>query len=192
MVKVNNNPAEFPLKEKFEKLLNGCKTQSQHQCLHQFFGDVNEMSIEQISREIEIITSSNNYSKSRRKKVFTIVIEGLQNIFRHGLSNLSKESIGAFLFCDSGNNLHLHFINLIQAEDVLKMKTFCANLKLKSLKETKELYLKTLLTSDLTEKGGASLGCMLMKLKSDGNLEYIFDIVGNDLSCFHLSVVISK
>jgi|TARA_R110000737_G_scaffold350964_1_gene391660 hypothetical protein len=192
MVRVSNDVAELLIKQKFEKLTNGCKISSDWDVLIEHFGEVNAAAISKLSISIENKISSDSYSKSTKKKAFAILIEGLQNIYRHAVPNEDGEAVGAFALLDNSSSVQLHFFNLINQDAIKGMNDFCQQLDTLSLDKLKYLYMKTLGNTDMTEKGGASLGCMLMKLKSDGNLKYAFESVDSDLSCFHLIVTVNK
>lgn len=192
MVRVSNDLTELLLRQRFDNIVEKHDTFSSSPTLHSFFGDVNEVAISIISDAVENLISTKEYSKSTSKKAFAIAIEGLQNIYRHALKNENGESTGAFILLGSDSKWQFHFLNLIQNEGVEKMQKFCSEMMSFSLEETKRLYMKTLSTVDMTDKGGASLGCLLMKLKSDGNFEYNFESLEKEISCFHLFVTLSK
>ncbi len=192
MVKVSNNVTELLLKKRFDCIVEKNESFPGYTLLHAFFGDVNECTIANNSVAIEKLITETKYSKSIRKKAFAIAIEGLQNIFRHGLRNENAESTGAFIILDSEEQLQLHFLNLVQEEGVLKLKEFCKSMHTLTLEQTKEQYMRTLSTADLTDKGGASLGCLLMKLKSDGNIFYTFEALEEHITCFHLFLNLNK
>lgn len=192
MVKVSNDVAEFLLKKKFEKLTIGCNANPDWNVLIEHFGGVNAYTISTLSDTLENKLLSDKYSKNIKKKAFAIIIEGLQNIYRHGLPNEDSVAVGAFVLLDGIDSVQLHFLNLIQQESVKEMDEFCQKMNSMSLVDIKQLYLETLSNADLTEKGGASLGCMLMKLKSDGNLDYAFEDMDKDMTCFHLTVSVHK
>lgn len=188
MVKVSSDVAELLLKQKFEKLVFSCKGSDEWRVLYNYFGAINEFSIEHITEATENCLSTADFSKNTRKKAFAILIEGLQNIYRHGLKNEENDAIGAFTLLSSNSCVQLHFFNIIQNESIKVMNDYCQYLCTMPLEDVKALYMKTLSTVDMTEKGGASLGCMLIKLKSGGNSNYVFETMDKDMSSFHLTV----
>jgi hypothetical protein len=192
MVRISNDVAELQLKKKFDKLTFGSKSDSDWNVCVEHFGEVNTSTITTISNSLEARLSNYHFSKSTNKKAFAILIEGLQNIYRHGLQNEMGEVIGAFVFLCNETTVQLHFFNLIHADSIDRMNEFCQKLNSMSMEKIKQLYLETLSHADMTDKGGASLGCLLMKLKSDGNLSYSIENIDNDISSFHLVVSVNN
>ncbi|MFA7273537.1 MAG: SiaB family protein kinase [Crocinitomicaceae bacterium] len=192
MVEISNDTAEILLKRNFDRTINGCLQDIGCFLLHDFLGNINETTIGQISSSVEQKLHRVDLEKNISKRAFAILIEGLQNIYRHALKDSDGQSVGGFVLTNSNENIQLHFLNLVCQDYVPKLKKYCERLNLMSHDEIKTLYMETLTNAEVTDKGGASLGCMLMKLKSHHNLSYNFELVEKEISCLHLIVSIAK
>lgn len=192
MVEISNDTAEILLKRNFDRTINSCLHDIGCFLLHGFLGDINEITIGEISKSVEEELHRINLEKNINKRAFAILIEGLQNIYRHALKDSEGQTVGGFVMTHSDENIQLHFLNLVRQEFVPNMVKYCEKLNVMSHDEIKSLYMETLSNARVTEKGGASLGCMLMKLKSNHNLTYNFELAEKGISCLHLIVSIVK
>ena len=59
-----------------------------------------------------------------------------------------------------------------------------------SMDETKKFYMKRLVNCAISERGGASLGYIIMKLKSNNNIKYSFEAADESNSCYHIEIVL--
>lgn len=111
------------------------------------------------------------------KRMFSILIEGLQNIYIHG----GKEEDGsqtAFLIITRNNSGYKILLgNIVEPEDRSPVKTYLGNINNHSEEELKQLYLSILKNGYLSKKGGAGLGIVTMRIKSSNDIQYrIYDL----------------
>jgi hypothetical protein len=125
------------------------------------------------------------------KRIVNVLIEVLQNIFNHGeeFSVVGHQSF-KFLLLKKGKDYFIvteNFIKTINVENLIKKLNRYLSLSDRDLTET---YRKTLNNGDFTNKGGAGLGLIDIVRKTNGNLEYEFSEVDNEISKFKLHVQI--
>ena len=58
--------------------------------------------------------------------------------------------------------------------------------------EVKGLYMEVLTNGIISNKGGAGLGFITMAMKSSNNLDYFFDEINDELSCFTLIITLDR
>lgn len=123
-----------------------------------------------------------------KKRVYFVMVEGLQNITRH--QDLTADDIpvkpGFFVlqrkkysyFITTGNLIHRNNIELLQSqiETVQKLNR----------EELNEYYKMHLDGGKLSDKGGAGLGLIEMARKSKGKLSYNFRKISEDFYYFYL------
>ncbi len=128
-----------------------------------------------------------------KKRVYFILVEGLQNVTRHQkpeLKTLDMEP-GLFVLQKRENSYFVTTGNVISNEDVDDLKHQLDVLNSLDAKELKK-YSKTCLTDgNISEKGGAGLGLIEIARKSNGFLSYNFTKISDECSYFYLLIEIS-
>ena len=125
-----------------------------------------------------------------QKKVYNIMVECLENIFRHSEilaeGNTSNLPPGAVFFLHKKDEHYLLTTgNYIQNSKVESMKSTIDSINACSTDQLKQLYRQVVTNGTFSEKGGAGLGMLDIALKSDSRLYYNFNQV-NDNQSFYL------
>ena len=145
-----------------------------------------------LEREVE--------DSKRRKKVFHVLVECLQNVFHHMESFKSNTSVGIekvnvgglFMMARGEENSYRVFTgNFILNEKLEVLKQRIDKVNSMNAQELKAYYLGSLSTSELSDKGGAGLGIIDMARKSENKLEYQFHPLTDIYSFFTLAVKIN-
>lgn len=121
-----------------------------------------------------------------RKKIFNIIIELLQNIYKHADDpNPAKEGkAGIFLLGEKNGQYFLTTGNLVLKSKINTIKNTIDEINNTSFEKLDEVYNRIMMTEDTKgEKKGAGLGFTDMKLKSGNNIHYAF-IPVDDIYCF--------
>lgn len=108
------------------------------------------------------------------KKVFSILIEGLQNIRVHGDADESGRHFGSFIALKNDNLYKISFGSIVKKEKKNEIKERLTYLNGLSPEETKEFYLNTLTNGETSIRGNAGLGFITMKLKSNSKISHSF------------------
>lgn len=111
------------------------------------------------------------------KRMFSILIEGLQNIYIHGGTEENGLQTAFLVIVKNELCYKILFGNIVEEEDRSSLKTYLGNINNHSEEELKQLYLDILKNGYLSKKGGAGLGIVTMRIKSSGDLRYrIYDL----------------
>ena len=133
----------------------------------------------------------------KTKKVFSIFIEGVQNVIRY-----SADSIGESDELDNevrygivtiGNNpvgITVQCGNLIYNKDVTRMKERVSLIEGKDKDELKKLYKKQMMEGPEEGSKGASLGFLEMARRAGHPLEFSFEKVSDDYTFFCINAII--
>jgi hypothetical protein len=192
MINTSKDTIANLLKKNYDQVLdqkvegNGCLV------ISDYFGGVSQDVIHTLTEKIEAKLMEIGEAKSTVKKVFAVFIEALQNVFNHGSHDNEIDNLGSCLIFQNSTTVELHFMNLMETDCIPKMKTYLDKLNSLNKDETKELYMQTLSEGELTEKGGAGLGYMTMRLKSLNPINYQFTDSIQNLCGFHYTITIDR
>lgn len=135
-------------------------------------------------------------SSKLKKRVFSIMVECLQNITRHqfvdGHEDVSGDQSGMFVICNKDNSYQMTSGNVVNKEAIPHLTELLE--KVNSLdKESLKLYYKQVLEDgSISSKGGAGLGLIEMARKSGNKLFYSFEKINETLSYFYMNTSISQ
>ena len=126
------------------------------------------------------------------KRMFSILIEGLQNIRLHGGKDENGDQHSFVLVAKNSEKYKILLGNITDKEDRAILRTYLGNINSHDEKELKALYLKILTEGYLSKKGGAGLGVITMRIKSSNNLNYrLYDLPNGD-SFFAVEVELER
>jgi len=172
---------------KFKELKSGLEA-SGHEILLENQEPLENELVNQLSFDVEEILKSSGNKKSVVKRLFSSVVEALQNVLLHGefLDEPEKIQPSLFLFgrAEDGYSIitgNLLFNNI--GEDIERRLQRIQGLDKEALKE---LYMEVLTDGHVSSKGGAGLGFITIALKSKSKLEFEFVPVDNYKSIFIL------
>ncbi len=131
-----------------------------------------------------------NHKTVIKKRVYFVLVEGLQNITRHQQEKLGGESIepGLFVLQRRENSYFVTTGNVIKQEEVANLKEQLDIINTLDKKELKEYSMSCLEGGKLSDKGGAGLGLIEIARKSSGFLSYNFVKLDEDYYYFYLLV----
>lgn len=167
---------------------------------YELFKDINPEDLEYIYRgyftpsitqNILLLTEA-NVEKSDdpsliKKRLYFLMVEGMQNITRHqdqGDSDL-KEGYSVFFIQRRNKHYYITTGNLIQTRRVGSLREKLETINKLDKNELKKYYKRILRTGGISDKGGAGLGLIDMARKSGNKLLYDFKPINEDFSYFY-------
>ncbi|PBQ34535.1 hypothetical protein CNR22_23045 [Sphingobacteriaceae bacterium] len=133
-----------------------------------------------------------NVDEGLRRKLFNIMVEGLQNICKHQFKTEVFEH-NPFLMVGAGDSYYnMSTGNLINKDKIAMLESKLDEINSLSKEELKEFYKQARLKSVISDVGGAGLGFIDMARKSGNKLEYKFYDVNTTQSFFVLYTKISN
>lgn len=130
-----------------------------------------------------------------KKRVFTIMVEGLQNITRHQEVEEkvdTKIETGIFLIQDIDKRYYITTGNPILKKNIPGLTAQLTKINNLNPDELKQYYKNVLNDNIISDKGGAGLGLIEMARKSGNKLVYDFVDVSENYSYFYLNTEISQ
>ncbi|MBL4655600.1 MAG: SiaB family protein kinase, partial [Bacteroidia bacterium] len=125
--------------------------------------------------------------KRAKKKISYLMIESFQNIIRHGEKDPDEDFHGIkglFATRNIGDNIYISSANYTKKENVKIISEKIEEINNLSPEEIKNLYKESLLTTELSDSGGAGLGFIDMARKTGQKLDYQFVSEGDDKNMF--------
>jgi len=156
-------------------------------------GEFNHNIINAILSNAKLQMLGLNMEVSKRKKLYNIMVECLENINRYaGEGSFNAKEFAPqfplFLLGKSKSGYYITVGNLIKEENKKALKGRLDDVNKLSRKELKEKYRDVIMSSVISENSGAGLGIIDMAIKSENPLEYAFNNVKDDISFFVLEI----
>lgn len=181
--KVTESKMDDIFQEMYHKLLKDGES-----ILLSYFGGFSTNLVGNFADETEYIMKSKKEAKIITKRMFSVMVEGLQNICIHGDCLVSGKILGHVMLMEKDDRYWVSFGNFVSAD---KKKVLIHHLKkVNEMNNTqlKEYYLETLSKGALTEKNGAGLGVITIALKFKSKINYEFKQFGSDLFYYCMNV----
>lgn len=150
-----------------------------------------------ITDNILLLTEANLNSKGEnsklRKRIYSIMVECLQNVTRHQDDNINEisDQPGVFVIQKKENIYYITTGNVIENNKIEIVKGLLEKINGFEPDQLKEYYKEVLLQGEFSEKGGAGLGLIEMARKSGNKLSYDFKLINDKFSYFYLHSGIS-
>ena len=155
-------------------------------------GEMKPEIITELSEKAETKLFEINAAKKNIKNIFNVLIEGLQNIKNHGEFSPENNQISFFHMYDLKESFICNFSNLIDNNFIEKVSQNIDHLNTLDRPELKALYLETLNNGQISKKGGAGLGIIIMALKSKNKIDYKTFSIDSNLSMLSLNIKVTK
>jgi hypothetical protein len=149
-------------------------SEDDNQVLISFFGHFSQDTINRLLEQLEAHLDRLNETKRTTKRIFSIIVEGLQNILLHGRLTLDDHRLGFFTFAKTTEGYNVYFGNLINEVDYNRMEKEFIKINKFTALELKEYHKKVLFEGTISSKGGAGLGLIITGMKTDTALKYSF------------------
>lgn len=174
--------------ECFEHLYHDLSEGDENNVILAHFGEFTQDLVNTISEGVEGKLYDIGTKKSVIKKMFSILIEGLQNIRIHGEKYNNDSQHGHVIVADAEDKFVVSFGNYVKNSEKNRLIENLNKLNELSTIEVKQLYMEVLGNGIISEKGGAGLGFITIAMKSKSKLEYNFKEINKDLSYFYVNV----
>jgi hypothetical protein len=126
------------------------------------------------------------------KRLLTIVVESLENIMKYtdksGEQPVLNTNPPTFQLIRNSGCYLVKATNTIRNNDIPPLKKYIDHINGMDKKEIKSLYSTTIANGVFSEQGGAGLGMLEIIKASDNKIDYTFDELNKDYSCFTINV----
>lgn len=157
-----------------------------------FQGDFNQDLVNAILLLAERGPEVQNSSTVVRARVFSVLVECMQNIRKYGAPSGSSDlKPGIVIVCIEKNGYLLKTGNFILDSEIPGLQKRLDEVQKLNKDELKDLHKKVLAETKLSEKSGAGLGLISIARKSDG-MGYKFKPLNDGTSFYALDVYVSN
>jgi len=144
-----------------------------------------------LSNGVEELLISKGDKRVVIKRMFSILLEGLQNIRLHGKFDANNNQLAFLIIGANEDSYKILMANIIEKSEVQKIESYLNELNGYSDEVLKEKYLSVLSNEFISAKGGAGLGLITTRMKS-GPLDFDFKDLDKVSSLFILKVTLPR
>lgn len=141
---------------------------------------------------IELLLESITDDRKSQKRFFYIILEAVQNVFRHEMKGGKEKVESLFIIGRHNGEPYIMTANPVTSKQVHSLEAKLQQLGAMSDDELKTLYRNMLETGERSDAGGGNLGLIEIARKSGNALEYGFDKVDDETSYFVLRIRLAK
>ena len=139
---------------------------------------------------------SSGESNKVKKRVFSILVECLQNVTRHqtsdSLEEIEPEQAGVVVIQNENNAYQITSGNVVEKKAIPHLVGMLEKINSLEKDELKLYYKEVLEDGIISDKGGAGLGLIEMARRSGNKLFFDFTEIDENISYFYLHTAISK
>jgi len=186
------NPVVEKCNARFQEIFGDYNKNASGKIIVSHFGEFSQDLVNSLSTSIEDMMLESGDKKGVVKRMFSILVEGVQNIRIHGERDEDGNQISFLIVLQNEEDYKVTFGNLIKRENIEKIKGRIDELNSLDNAEVKEMYMEVLSNGIMSNKGGAGLGFITMSLKSKNKLGYISEEVSDDLVFFSVKIHLDR
>jgi len=178
---LQNNTLVEKCNARYQKIFGDYNIHADGRIIVSHFGEFSQDLVNSLSTKIEELMIDSGDKKGVVKRMFSILVEGLQNIRIHGERDMDGNQVSFLIVLQNDDHYKVSFGNLVKASKIDALISRVEVLNKMSPEETKTLYMDTLSNGILSSKGGAGLGFITISLKSKNDITCIKEQVSDDL-----------
>ncbi|MEO9531743.1 MAG: SiaB family protein kinase [Crocinitomicaceae bacterium] len=186
------NPVVEKCNARFQEIFGDYNKNASGKIIVSHFGEFSQDLVNSLSTSIEDMMLESGDKKGVVKRMFSILVEGLQNVRIHGERDEDGNQVSFLIVLQNEEDYKVTFGNLIKRENIDKIKGRIDELNELDNAQVKEMYMEVLSNGIMSNKGGAGLGFITMSLKSKNKLGYIAEEVSDDLVFFSVKIHLDR
>lgn len=181
---------EFNLSNWFKDIKKG-------ETLFEYSGVITSDMITEVLEDVESVLAEKDVDGKLIRKIYNVLVEGLQNLYHHSLPDVSingkgsREKFGAFVVKRMTDGVTVSMGNYVEKRKVQILKDRINQINSLTKDELKSLYKMILNNQEFSEKGGGGLGMIDMAKRTGGKLDFVFYTVNDNYSFYNLNIFVS-
>jgi len=191
-MKASTNTIIEACNSRYQKICAEYNSSYKDKIINRHFGEFSQDLVNTISNDIEMFMLDTGDKKGTVKRMFSILVEGLQNIRLHGEKGKDGHQTSFYAIGQGTDTYKIALGNLIHSKHNNNIEARITEINKMTREEVKGLYMEVLTNGIISNKGGAGLGFITMAMKSSNNLDYFFDEINDELSCFTLIITLDR
>lgn len=156
------------------------------------FGHLSYEEIGVLLHKVSVLLDKRGMHITVRKKVYATMVESLENIYKHqDIIDGDKENLPKFVLQIDSQNFSMFVSNSILNHKVSLLKSKLDKVNSLDKNGLKDLYKNTILSGNVSPKGGAGLGIINIAKVSENKINFSFVPINEKYSFFTLNVLVS-
>jgi len=156
------------------------------------FGPLSYEEIGYLLNKMSVLLDKRGMHITVRKKVYAAMVESLENIYKHqDLIEGDNEYLPKFSLLLDSKSFSMFVSNSILNHKVSLLKSKLEKVNSLDKNGLKDLYKNTILSGNVSPKGGAGLGIINIAKVSENKINFSFVPVNEKYSYFTLNILIS-
>lgn len=189
---LHNNTVVEKCNAKFQQIFGDYNIKANGKIIVSHFGEFSQDLVNSLSTGIEDTMLESGDKKGVVKRMFSILVEGLQNIRIHGERDEDNNQISFLIVLQTDAEYKVTFGNLVKSENTYKIIERIDTLNQMDPDQVKELYMEVLSNGIMSNKGGAGLGFITMALKAKSKINYESQQVSDKLTFFSVNIDLER
>lgn len=177
---------------RYQEIYGDYNSKSSKKIIVSHFGEFSQDLVNSLSNGVEETMLEAGDKKGTIKRMFSILVEGLQNIRLHGEKDEDGNQASFLIIAQDEAEYLVTIGNLILNKNHATIEERLTHINQHDAKEIKALYMEVLTNGIISNKGGAGLGFITIAMKSKNRLNYNIEEINDTLSCFTLEVKIDR
>ncbi|MDX2361800.1 MAG: SiaB family protein kinase [Crocinitomicaceae bacterium] len=192
MSEIDSNLTAVEIREVYQNQQDRLIKHEARKVLVSHLGTFSQDLVSSISESTEEIVKSAGDDRLVVKRIFSILIEGLQNIRLHGEKDELDRQLGYLIVSRDPTEYKITMANMINFEDYQKVEKYLEGINDLSETHLRETYIDILSNEFLSNKGGAGLGFITTRMKSGNPLVYSFFNLKDEKMLFTFEVRVTR
>ncbi|MBI9052601.1 MAG: hypothetical protein JEY96_02205 [Bacteroidales bacterium] len=160
-------------------------------------GAVSLSVVDSILHQLKSYINHKVHDKITRKRIYTLSVECLENIFRHADVNDEKNSLikdypPRFIIEKISESFIIHTGNILLNAHISNLSDRIEKLNSLELEGINLLYKESLSNAEISEKGGAGLGLIVMAKTTGQKIRYDFEKINDKFSYFAMQLNLKR
>lgn len=151
------------------------------------FEDINN----EVIRLNSILENTNKIPYIAIKRVYSIAVELLYNVVYHGIKLDSETPELNFEIKSDAKSIYISSSNYIKHSEITSLRKAVAELNVTNAVDLRKMKAHQIKNGGITEKGGAGLGLIDIRMKSENPIQLSFKLENNDLDWVTFEVKIN-
>jgi hypothetical protein len=177
---------------RYQEIYGDYNSKSSKKIIVSHFGEFSQDLVNSLSNGVEETMLEAADKKGTIKRMFSILVEGLQNIRLHGEKDEDGNQASFLIIAQDEAEYLVTIGNLVLNSNHAAIEERLNHINQHDTKEIKALYMEVLTNGIISNKGGAGLGFITIAMKSKNRLNYNIEEINDSLSCFTLEVKIDR
>jgi len=191
MKKVKGVTVATTIRDLFQDQHDALVSDTSRTILASHYGTFSQELVGSLSKSIEEHLTSIGDHKVVVDRMFSILLEGLQNIRIHGGRDNHGNQLGYLLIGSADEDHKIILANIMDASDAKKARTYLDEINNYSDETLEEMYTAALSNEFFSQNGGASLAFINTRIKSN-KLGYQFNDLSEEIVLFSLKITLSR